>query len=139
LDEQVTYHVVGVGADGVREIVDEGLTLERANRVRTLLVNANAFPDVGVEPDGPPERPSPVNHHHFTADRIAWTNQTQHFCNECGRNTLHARPSFSPWLGLGLTAVTGGLFLVPWIFIAITDPHRRWRCQTCGALHRIDS
>jgi hypothetical protein len=51
LDSSETYRVVGVRADGARVVVEEGLTIERANHVRTLLLNANAFPEVKVEPD----------------------------------------------------------------------------------------
>jgi hypothetical protein len=45
------FCVVGLRPDGMRVQIDEGLTKERAEHVRKLLVNANAFPTVLVEPD----------------------------------------------------------------------------------------
>jgi hypothetical protein len=48
-----TYRVVGVGADKSRVTLDERLTLERAEEVKRLVLVANAFPTVSIEPEGP--------------------------------------------------------------------------------------
>jgi hypothetical protein len=53
LDAFETFRVVAERADGARVVVEEGLTIERANHVRMLLLNANAFPEIRVEPDEP--------------------------------------------------------------------------------------
>jgi hypothetical protein len=48
-----TYRVIGVRSGGASVVVDEGLTVERANHVWTLLACANAFPRVRIEIDQP--------------------------------------------------------------------------------------
>jgi hypothetical protein len=58
--------------------------------------------------------------------------QTQEFCEVCGRQTLHARESFSEGMGCLLTLLTGGLFLPLWIILTVRDARQPWRCQTCG-------
>jgi hypothetical protein len=57
VDDEGLYRVVGVRADGVRVVVDEGITAERAQHFRMLLIDANAFPDARVEADEPPVQP----------------------------------------------------------------------------------
>ncbi len=76
--------------------------------------------------------PIPISRRRDGAGTIWKMQQTYHVCEECGCNSLHTRTPFSPWLGLALTGVTCGLFIVPWICIAIWEPHRPWRCKTCG-------
>jgi hypothetical protein len=49
----VTYHVVGERVDGVRIVLDESLTIERAIHFCRLLALAGAFPRIQIEPDGP--------------------------------------------------------------------------------------
>ena len=60
MDEPETYRVAGMRADGTQVVMEEGITLERATHVRMLLLNANAFQDVGVESYGlgEPDDPS---------------------------------------------------------------------------------
>ena len=57
MDNEGLYRVVGVRADGVRVVVDEGITADRARHFRMLLVDANAFPDARVEADESPVQP----------------------------------------------------------------------------------
>ena len=57
---------------------------------------------------------------------------TYHLCEECGSNSLHTRPSFSPWLGLALTGLSCGLFIIPWTCISIWQQFQPWKCETCG-------
>jgi len=58
--------------------------------------------------------------------------QAQRFCNTCGHKTLHAREHFSGGWGCLLTILTGGIFLIVWIIIAILEAFKPWRCQNCG-------
>ena len=54
-------------------------------------------------------------------------------CRNCGRKTLHAKEhSISNGWGCFLTLITGGLFIILWIFLGILDAFRPFRCQTCG-------
>jgi hypothetical protein len=46
-----TYRVVGTNADNNRITLDEGLAKPRAEHIRRMLVVANAFPTVGIEPE----------------------------------------------------------------------------------------
>ncbi len=55
-----TYRVVGVGADKSRVTLDERLTLERAEEVKRLVLVANAFPAVSIEPEGPDDGAPPT-------------------------------------------------------------------------------
>jgi hypothetical protein len=70
-----TYRVAGVYTDGRRVIVDDGLTFERAGRVRSLLIGASAFAYVSVESD----QPSPIK-----APPIGWP--TGIYCELYSRN-----------------------------------------------------
>jgi hypothetical protein len=58
---------------------------------------------------------------------------SQRHCDNCGRETLHTRKSFSVGLGILLTILTGGLFLPVWVVIHLAlyagEP---WTCQNCG-------
>jgi hypothetical protein len=63
MDEPGLCRVVCVRADGARVIIDDGLSTERAHHIRMLLVAANAFPDVSVEPDGTGKPDDPPNPH----------------------------------------------------------------------------
>ncbi len=63
-------------------------------------------------------------------------NQASRFCRRCNRRTLHARERFSDGMGCLLTLLTGGLFILLWIAISISDAGKDWRCQTCGSTTR---
>jgi hypothetical protein len=58
--------------------------------------------------------------------------QTSRYCDYCGQYTLHTCETFSGAWGCLLTILTGGLFLIPWIILAIFDQFKPWRCQRCG-------
>ena len=49
--ESQTYRVVGTNAENNRITLDEGLAKPRAEQIRRMLLNANAFPVVGIEPE----------------------------------------------------------------------------------------
>jgi hypothetical protein len=49
----LTYRVVGVCLDKSRLVVEDGLTPQRAEEVKDLLLNAGAFRVVEIEPDRP--------------------------------------------------------------------------------------
>jgi hypothetical protein len=49
--EPITYRVVGVNGDRTRVILDEGLTKQRAQQMRRLLLGANTFPRVAIDPE----------------------------------------------------------------------------------------
>lgn len=60
--------------------------------------------------------------------------QAQRWCKSCGRNTLHARPTFSDTAGCFLTLLTLGLFLPFWLFAKMMRVgDGPWRCQVCGS------
>ena len=58
--------------------------------------------------------------------------QGRRYCKDCQRKTLHARQHFSGGMGCLLTVITGGLFLLIWIPLAIAEAFNPWRCQACG-------
>lgn len=60
--------------------------------------------------------------------------QKSRHCRTCGRNTLHIRQHMiSDGMGCLLTVLTGGLFLLIWIPLALIDLLAQpWRCQQCG-------
>lgn len=58
--------------------------------------------------------------------------QQQKLCKNCHRYTLHARASFNIGIGLLLTLLTAGGFLLLWIPLAIIDSTKPYRCQVCG-------
>jgi hypothetical protein len=49
--EAQSYRVVGTNADNNRITLDEGLAKQRAEEIRSMLLFANAFPTVGIEPE----------------------------------------------------------------------------------------
>jgi hypothetical protein len=51
LSEHKTYRVVGVNADRSRVILDEGLTKPRAEQARRMLLGADSYPTVKIEPE----------------------------------------------------------------------------------------
>ena len=64
--------------------------------------------------------------------------QTSKFCKECGKKTLHEKQAMSGGMGCLLTILTGGLFLIFWIFqSAFILPFRPFRCQQCGKGRRL--
>jgi hypothetical protein len=48
----LTYRVVGICPDKSRLVVDEGLTRQRAEEVERLILTADAFRVVEIEPEG---------------------------------------------------------------------------------------
>jgi len=57
--------------------------------------------------------------------------QTQRFCNRCGRHRLFTRPGTNHILHLLLSLVTVGLWLPIWLLCAIRVGG--WRCTVCGS------
>jgi hypothetical protein len=51
------YRVVAVSDDGSRQVLDESLELTRAEQMRALLLQVNAFPEIVVEHDVVDETP----------------------------------------------------------------------------------
>jgi hypothetical protein len=51
MDSITSYRVVAVSADGQRMILDESLDFDRADQMRTLLVELKAYAEIIVEPD----------------------------------------------------------------------------------------
>lgn len=59
--------------------------------------------------------------------------QVSRHCKQCGHKTLHEKQSMSTGMGLLLTIITAGLFLLLWIpYLMFWLPFRPFRCQTCG-------
>jgi len=56
-----------------------------------------------------------------------------HRCLTCGKVTKHERPTFPFWLGVLPTAVTAGVFLFIWPFVALHYSMQPWRCTVCGS------
>ena len=56
--------------------------------------------------------------------------QTQGFCKTCNENVLATRQGRNHILHLLLSLVTGGLWLIVWIMLAITS--KPWLCSKCG-------
>ena len=54
------------------------------------------------------------------------------FCKICDKKTLHEQPEFSVGFGCLLTIITGGLFLIIWIFFKFFSAFRGFRCLQCG-------
>jgi DNA-directed RNA polymerase subunit RPC12/RpoP len=60
--------------------------------------------------------------------------QVSRHCKQCGHKTLHVKQSMSTGIGLLLTILTAGLFLLLWIpYMMLVLPFRPYRCQTCGS------
>ena len=59
--------------------------------------------------------------------------QSRRYCRECGQKTLHVKEQMSTGMGLLLTIITAGTFLVLWIpYMMLVLPFRPFRCQACG-------
>jgi len=60
--------------------------------------------------------------------------QGRKWCNGCGEYTMHHKQyMISDGVGLILTLLTCGLFLILWIPLGIIDVLcQPWRCQRCG-------
>ena len=56
---------------------------------------------------------------------------TSLICEHCGKKTLHTQASLNHILHLILSIVTGGVWLVVWIFLALVSDSA-WRCSECG-------
>jgi hypothetical protein len=52
---QPTYRVVGVRADGARVTVEDGVSRRQAEELKQLLIFANAFRAVEIEPERQPD------------------------------------------------------------------------------------
>lgn len=60
--------------------------------------------------------------------------QSSRQCKQCGQKTLHMKQSMSTGMGLLLTVITAGLFLLLWIpYLVFVLPFRPFRCQICGS------
>lgn len=51
MESEQSYRVVAVSGDGARVVLDESLELTRAEQMRALLLQMNAYPSVVVEQD----------------------------------------------------------------------------------------
>lgn len=59
--------------------------------------------------------------------------QVSRHCKCCQRKTLHVKQSLSTGMGLLLTIITAGTFLLLWLpYMMLVLPFRPFRCQTCG-------
>jgi len=58
--------------------------------------------------------------------------QRSRFCKGCGAQRLFVKHHFSSVLGLVLTAITGGLFLLIWLPVGLCEMLTPFRCQQCG-------
>ena len=59
--------------------------------------------------------------------------QASRHCKNCERKTLHVKQSLSTGMGLLLTIITAGTFLLLWIpYLMFWLPFRPFRCQVCG-------
>lgn len=59
--------------------------------------------------------------------------QVSRHCVNCGHKTLHAKHQMSIGMGIVLTLMTAGLFLLVWFpYRMFWLPFRPFRCQTCG-------
>ena len=56
---------------------------------------------------------------------------TSLICEYCGKSTLHTQASINHILHLILTILTGGVWLIVWILLALTSDDS-WRCSECG-------
>ena len=56
---------------------------------------------------------------------------TQKHCSTCGDSVLAQRPGINHILHLLLTIVTGGIWAIVWILVAIFK-FGGWRCTQCG-------
>ena len=53
-------------------------------------------------------------------------------CKTCGKRTLHTKGSINHILHLLLSIITGGLWIIVWVIIAIFFSDDTWRCTICG-------
>ena len=60
--------------------------------------------------------------------------QSQRYCTNCGERTLHRKTkTISDGMGILLTILTGGFFLLLWVPCGIINLFCRAHCQKCGA------
>ena len=55
---------------------------------------------------------------------------TQKFCRHCQRPVLARKPAPSHLLHLVLAILTGGFWVIVWVWATIFQPP--WRCSLCG-------
>ena len=58
--------------------------------------------------------------------------QRSKHCKTCKQKTLHQINKFSGGMGLLLTLLSGGLFLLLWLPIMFMESLKPYRCQLCG-------
>ena len=51
METEANYRVVAVCPDGQRLVLDESLAIDRAEQMRQVLLQMNAYPEIVVEPD----------------------------------------------------------------------------------------
>jgi hypothetical protein len=51
METETCYRVVAVCPDGQRLVLDESLAIDRAEQMRQLLLQMNAYPEIVVEQD----------------------------------------------------------------------------------------
>ena len=51
METECSYRVVAVCPDGQRVVLDEALSIDRAEQMRQLLLQMNAYPEIVVEHD----------------------------------------------------------------------------------------
>lgn len=65
------------------------------------------------------------------AEGLNMTTQEMMHCDNCGKNTMHVRPSTSHVLHFLLTVVTLGFWAIVWLLVTLSNSSQN-QCSVCG-------